>query len=85
MSSKTTTPSEILLDISISNKKNKKNKNHSKQRKNIENKENISLNIIKEVDEEESSAKNLKSILFVKNFLGNSSRFIKSFWPILRA
>jgi hypothetical protein len=61
MSSKTTTPSEILLDISISNKKNKKNKNHSKQRKNIENKENISLNIIKEVDEEESSAKNLKS------------------------
>ena len=61
MSSKTTTPSEILLDISISNKKNKKNINHSKQRKNIENKENISLNIIKEVDEEESSAKNLKS------------------------
>ena len=61
MSSKTTTPSEILLDISISNKKNKKNKNHIKQRKNIENKENIPLNIIKEVDEEESCSKNLKS------------------------
>ena len=61
MSSKTTTPSDILLDISISNKKNKKNKNHIKQRKNIENKENIPLNIIKEVDEEESCSKNLKS------------------------
>ena len=62
MSSKTNTQSGILLDISISNKKNKKNINHSKQRKNIENKENISLNIIKELDEEnKSSAKNLVS------------------------
>ena len=59
MSSKTTNAPQILLDLSITNKKIKKNK--SKKRQNQENKENIQLNIIKEVNEEDnSSSKYLK-------------------------